>query len=333
MTTVASALRSNLSRGWDIFADRGISTHVPYFAPIENGIIRLKNDCLVTTLRLNGFSFETADIDYVNLLQRQRNTAFRAISNLGSFALYTHVVRHKVKPSLPGTFADPFMARMDEVYQASISKNEMFVNDTYVSLVVRPVFRKGSFPSRILGVGGSVVAREQLRHMRDKLLEATRALEKSLDPYSPQVLRDVKRVEVTMPDGRRIYRGASDDMVLEPDARVVWFSEQCEFFYTLLNAGKVRPMLLSNMPIDEMVPSRRTTFGNRTIHLEGDTRGEDRYAAMISLKEYPPETGAGMLDYVLKQPFEMVVTQSLSFVDDQAARYKIDRLDRQLTKS
>ena len=141
MTTVASALRSNLSRGWDIFADKGISTHVPYFAPIENGIIRLKNDCLVTTLRLNGFSFETADIDYVNLLQRQRNTAFRAISNLGSFALYTHVVRHKVRPSLPGTFADPFMARMDEVYQASISKNEMFVNDTYVSLVVRPVFR------------------------------------------------------------------------------------------------------------------------------------------------------------------------------------------------
>ena len=204
MTTVASALRSNLSRGWDIFADKGISTHVPYFAPIENGIIRLKNDCLVTTLRLNGFSFETADIDYVNLLQRQRNTAFRAISNLGSFALYTHVVRHKVRPSLPGTFADPFMARMDEVYQASISKNEMFVNDTYVSLVVRPVFRKGSFPSRILGVGGSVVAREQLRHMRDKLLEATRALEKSLDPYGPQVLRDVKRVEVTMPDGRRI---------------------------------------------------------------------------------------------------------------------------------
>jgi type IV secretion system protein VirB4 len=333
MTTVASALRSNLSRGWDIFADKGISTHVPYFAPIENGIIRLKNDCLVTTLRLNGFSFETADIDYVNLLQRQRNTAFRAISNLGSFAVYTHVVRHKVKPSLPGNFADPFMARMDEVYQASISKNEMFVNDTYVSLVVRPVFKKGTVLSRILGAGGTVVAREQLRHMRDKLLEATRALEKSLDPYGPQVLRDVKRVEVTMPDCRRIYRDVSDDMILDPNALVVWFSEQCEFFYALLNAGKVRPMLLSNMPVDEMVPSRRTTFGNRTIHLEGDTRGEDRYAAMISLKEYPPETGAGMLDYVLKQPFEMVVTQSLSFVDDQAARYKIDRLDRQLSKS
>ncbi|MCX8571129.1 VirB4 family type IV secretion/conjugal transfer ATPase [Aminobacter sp. MET-1] len=333
MTTVAGALRGNLSRGWEIFADKGVSTHVPYFAPIENGIVRLKNDCLVTTIRLNGFSFETADIDYVNLLQRQRNSAFRAISGLGSFAIYTHVIRHKVKPSLPGNYADPFMARLDEVYQSSISKNEMFVNDTYVSVVVRPVFKKGSLLSRIMGAGGNMVAREQFRAMRDKLVEATRAMEKSLDAYGPKVLRDVKRVEVKMPDGRRIFRDISDDMVLEPDARVVWFSEQAEFFYTLLNGGRVRPMLLGDMPLDEMVPAARTTFGNRTIQLEGDTRADDRFAAMVSLKEYPPETGAGMLDFIIKQPFEMVVTQSLSFVDDQSARYKIDRLDRQLSKS
>jgi len=67
--------------------------------------------------------------------------------------------------------------------------------------------------------------------------------------------------------------------------------------------------------------------------LQGDTQDDDRYAAMVSLKEYPPETGAGMLDYVLKLPFEIVLTQSMSFIDDMAARSRIERLDRQMSKA
>lgn len=206
MGTTARSLKGSLSKGWEIFADRGISAHVPFYVPIENGIIRLKNDCLVSTLRLTGFSFETADIETINMLQRQRNAAFRAISSIGSFALYTHVVRRKVAPSLPATFADPFIQRLDDVYQASISRNEMFVNDTYVSLVVRPLFKQGSALSRIMGIGGDVVRKEQLRSIRDKLVEATKALEKSLATYGPKVLRDVQRVQVDLGNGKTIYR-------------------------------------------------------------------------------------------------------------------------------
>ena len=64
-----------------------------------------------------------------------------------------------------------------------------------------------------------------------------------------------------------------------------------------MNGGRVRPIRLGNIPIDEMLPARRTSIGNRIIHLQGDIPDDDRYAAMVSLKEYPPETGAGMLDH------------------------------------
>lgn len=333
MNTVARSLKGSLTKGWEIFADRGVSTHVPFYVPIENGIIRLKNDCLTSTMRLTGFSFETADIETINMLQRQRNSAFRAIASLGNFALYTHVVRRKVAPSLPCGFSDPFMHRLDDVYQSGISRNEMFVNDTYVSLVVRPLFRKGSAFSRIMGIGGSVVRKEQFRLMRDKLVEATRALEKSLAAYGPKILRDVQRVEANLESGKTVYRDVSDNMMVGEDVRKIWFSEQCEFFYTLLNGGRVRPIRLGNIPIAEMLPARRTSIGNRTIHLQGDTSDDDRFAAMVSLKEYPPETGAGMLDYILKLPFEMVLTQSMSFIDDMAARSRIERLDRQMSKA
>jgi type IV secretion system protein VirB4 len=333
MSTMARSLKARLSKGWEIFADRSVATHVPFYVPIENGVIRLKNDCLVSTIQLTGFSFETADIETINMLQRQRNAAFRAISSIGNFALYTHVVRRKVAPSLPSTFTDPFMQRLDDVYQSSISRNEMFVNDTYVSLVVRPLFKKGSTLSRVMGIGGNAVRKEQFRAMRDRLVEATRALEKSLAIYSPRVLRDVQRIEAKLGNGRTIYKAIADDAALQESARKVWFSEQCEFFYTLLNGGRVRPVRLGNTPIDEMLPARRTSIGNRLIHLGGETTGDDRFAAMVSLKEYPPETGAGMLDYILKLPCELVLTQSLSFVDDMSARGRIERLDRQMSKA
>ncbi|QCL98266.1 VirB4 family type IV secretion/conjugal transfer ATPase [Agrobacterium tumefaciens] len=333
MSTMARSLKGSLSKGWEIFADRSISTHVPFYVPIENGIIRLKNDCLVSTQRLTGFSFETADVEMINMLQRQRNSAFRAISSIGNFALYTHVVRRKVAPSLPATSTDPFIRRLDDVYQASISMNEMFVNDTYISLVVRPLFKQGSALSRIVGIGGDVLRKEQFRSMRDKLVEATKALEKSLIAYGPKVLRDVQRVGVDLGNGKTIYRDFSESMEVDAGTPRIWFSEQCEFFSILLNGGRVRPIRLGKLPIDAILPARRTSIGNRTIHLQGDTQGDDRYAAMVSLKEYPPETGAGMLDYVLKLPFEMVLTQSMSFIDDMAARSRIERLDRQLSKA
>ena len=66
-----------------------------------------------------------ARIFHGDFFQRQRNAAFRAISSIGSFAIYTHVIRRKVAPSLPSAFTDPFMQRLDHVYQARISKNEM----------------------------------------------------------------------------------------------------------------------------------------------------------------------------------------------------------------
>ncbi|MGO7718983.1 hypothetical protein, partial [Rhizobium johnstonii] len=81
---------------------------------------------------------------------------------------------------------------------------------------------------------GDVVRREQFRAMRDKLVEATRALEKSLAAYGPKVLLDVRRAEVDLRDGKTIYRTISYDTMLDEGTRTIWFSEQCEFFYTLL---------------------------------------------------------------------------------------------------
>ncbi|MGO7522653.1 hypothetical protein, partial [Rhizobium brockwellii] len=80
-------------------------------------------------------------------------------------------------------------------------------------------------------------------------------------------------------DGQTNYRTISDDRMLEEGTQAIRFSEQCEFFYTLLNGGGVRPIRLGNIPIDEMLPARRTSIGKPIIQMQGDTSGDYRYAA------------------------------------------------------
>ena len=50
---------------------------------------------------------------------------------------------------------------------------------------------------------------------------------------------------------------------------------------------------------------------------------------MVSLKDYPARTAPGMLDGVLRLPFEMVLTESFAFVDRQAA---LDRMNLALRR-
>ncbi|RZS70625.1 type IV secretion system protein VirB4 [Phyllobacterium myrsinacearum] len=329
---VATGLKSSLVHGWRIFADRSIGSHIPYLRPVANGVIGTKTGCLLSTIRLNGFSFETADIDEINLLQKNRNTALRAIASLGSFSLYSHTIRRKVRPTLPADTGNPFITRLDAQYQRHIARHEMFVNDLYLTLVIRPLFAHDTALSRLLPRGRDA-GRRIRQELCDRLAEGISALVKTLDAYGPKPLRDVERYAITRPDGSYFYQDRIPGRPLPQDGKTAWFCEQAEFLHALLNAGRMRPVRLGASPLDQLLPGQRISIGNRCIHLEGPVPDHARFAALVSLKDYPAETGAGMLDYVLQLPHEMILTQSLSFLDDLVARGRIDRLDRQLAKA
>ncbi len=170
------ALRSSFIRGFEIFADRKIATHVPYLRPSTNGVIRTKDGYYVATIQLNGFSRETADIGHLNQLQASRNEAFRALSQIGSFSLYTHVIRRRVQPTLRGTFASDFARQLDDRYQQRISSGTTFVNDIYLSAIIRPVVSRRSNAGKLRTLlGGRTDRRNSEEALTAKLEEAVRA--------------------------------------------------------------------------------------------------------------------------------------------------------------
>jgi type IV secretion system protein VirB4 len=307
---VDAALRSNFVKGFQIFKDRKIATHVPYLRPCANGVLKTKDGYYVATLKLNGISRETADISFLNQLQASRNEAFRSLSQIGSFSLYTHVVRRRVQPRLMGEFESDFARMLDDAYQRHITSGTSFVNDIYVSAIIRPVVSRRSGAGKLRALlGGKMDRLGGEAALVAKLEEAMRNLMSSLKVYGPKRLMDVERG-----DG-------------------VWYSEQCEFIYQLLNGLGRRPFRLSTLQLDEVLPARRTTIGNRIVRLETLSSRDERYGAVISMKEYPQATASGMFDELLHINQEMIVTQSFSFVDDAIIRERIDRLNRTMSRS
>jgi type IV secretion system protein VirB4 len=100
-------------------------------------------------------------------------------------------------------------------------------------------------------------------------------------------------------------------------------SEPIEFLSCLLN-GESRRARLGEAGISQTLATRRISFGQEAIERGPTGLGPHRFAGMLSVKDYPGSTTPGMLDEVLRLPFEMVISQSFAFVERKAV---LDRMN------
>ena len=104
-------------------------------------------------------------------------------------------------------------------------------------------------------------------------------------------------------------------------------SEVLEFLSYLVN-HEHRPVRLPSMPLDVYLPYKRPLFGHETLELRGASRDDSLFGAMISIKEYGPGTGPGMLDALLRLPHELVITQTFAFIEKQKSLEALQRAGR-----
>ncbi|MGT2441045.1 VirB4 family type IV secretion/conjugal transfer ATPase (plasmid) [Bradyrhizobium betae] len=308
---VARALLDELTFGAVSRRERPVASHVPYTRHVDDHILRTKDGLVLTIFKLDGYSFETSDISEVNARLLGRNDVVRTLAN-SRFALVSHIVRREVQPHIDSTFDNPFCAELDERYNSALSRRRMFVNDLYLTIVRRPLQgRAGTFDlmlTRLLGrkdeAGESVARQTALTELRD----AATAVRESLAGYGARQLRVVNR------DG-------------------VWFSEPLEFLVQLLNGGLSRPMHLPRINLADALSMKRIFFGRNAIEIKGAGPADTRFAAMVSIREYPAQTGPGSFDNLLRVPHEFIATQSFAIVDRPEAAKQIDRVSRQVDMS
>lgn len=276
-----------------IAREKGVGDHLPYGRHVDDWTIETRDGLLMQVIHLRGLHFETADSEELNYRKRLRDAMLQAIGS-SRFALYHHILRRRVDADLPATFPDGFSQQLDDGWRARLASRQLYVNELFLTLVRRPLQgRIGALDRLREWVGNASDRAAGDAHELRQLATARDALLSALGSYAPRLLS--------------VY-----DTPQGP------CSEPLEFLSTLLN-GERRPVLLPTEDIGHYLPFRRVSFGQETVELGPSGPHAAAFLGLVSIKDYPAQTAAGMFDELLRLPFELTVSQSFGFVERQAA--------------
>lgn len=267
-----------------------VGSRLPYLGHADEVTLRTRDGLLVQTLHLAGFPFETAPDEELNYRKAIRETVLRGAAS-SRLAVYHHVVRRRVTPAFPPAPEEPFCATLDAHWRQQLASRRLYVNDIFLTLVMRPTQGGAGFLERLMK-GSRNREVDSARDLRD--LHATReAFAAALAPYGARTLG--------------LYTAGGGAQRSEP----------AEFLSLILN-GELRPVLAPTGDLSNAIASRRLSFGLDAMEFGGGPEGPT-FGAMVSMKDYPARTAPGLLDGVLRLPMEMVLTESFAFVDRQVA--------------
>ncbi|NCP17723.1 MAG: VirB4 family type IV secretion/conjugal transfer ATPase [Erythrobacter sp.] len=283
-----------------------VGDRLPYARLVDENALLLRDGSLLTAIQVPGLLFETEDTEALNAHAATREVMLR--STLDSrFVMYHHVIRRRVEVELDAEFKDPLAAHIDARWKDRLGSGSLFINDQFVTLIRRPARGKAGWvekASKALNKRKKDAVEVDPKDLR-ALRAAATGLVASLQPYGAALLGDY-----TGPAG---YTN----------------SEILELLSALYN-GEMRPVRrpAEDRDIGHFLPYRRASFGLDAMELRGS--GDPDFAAMLSLKDYPDATSPGLLDGLLRLPYEMVVSESYAPAERTTARERMDLAIRRL---
>jgi len=274
--------------------EKSAGHHLPYARHVDDHTLETRDGMLMQVIHLRGLLFETADTDEINYRKRLRDAMLQSIGS-SRFALYHHIVRRRIEPEMATDHRDTFSQLLDDAWQARLATKRLYVNELFLTLIRRPLQGRVGGLDRLRDIMGragepadaaGLAERRQLDTARDALLAA-------LGSYGPRLLGVYSTPQGTC-------------------------SEPLEFLSSLYN-GEMRPVLLPMQDLGAYLPYRRVSFGQETVELGPAGPSPRSFLGIVSIKDYPGQTAPGMLDELLRLPFELVVSQSFGFVERQQA--------------
>jgi type IV secretion system protein VirB4 len=266
---------------------------IPYEHHWDKDTIITKNRELLQVIKVDGFSFETADDDVVDMKKMVRNSLYKSMAE-GTFSLNFHMIRRRQSAYPAGEMPPGFAKYVDDKWRQKHHSRSSYINELYIT-VTRKSDTRGAAKIETLFMklekqANKEADAEQLREMHKELKEAVYRVLATFKDYGARVL--TTKMTPTGP-----------------------VSEILEFLGRLVNAGDAQKMLVPTIDIAHYLPTNRLYFGSRAIEIRSATG--TRYAGIVSIKEYAPHTAAGIMDAFLQLPFEFMISQSFQFANRQ----------------
>jgi type IV secretion system protein VirB4 len=277
----------------ELTADR----YIPYTAHVAPEVVRTTFGDYVQVFRLAGASFESADVDQLNVWHEKLNVLWRNVAAPG-IALWSHIIRRRESLRPSGAVSDGFAAALHDRYMRRLAGEVLMVNELYLAVLYRPA------AGRTAGLLSGVITRLKPASPR---LETADALE-SCRKLAQALCASLARYE---PESLGCYQESGR-----------WYSSLLEYLALLVNGERQR-MPLPRGPLGAALATTRLLFGGETVEYRATTG--TRVGAMLGIKEYPTPSVTGMLDRLLSAPFEFVLTQSFAFLSKASGQALLTR--------
>jgi len=278
--------------------EQPLSIFIPYSNHVTENVIKTHEGDYVISLRLQGAPHESADINDLNAWQDQLNSFLRNIAS-PHISVWSHIVRRKFDRYPEGQFKNEFAKKLNEKYKQNMLSNELFVNELYLTLVYRPQ------PNKAI----SILSRFGMKSKSNEIEEQKEAIE-FIEEHANTALTALARYA---PKKLGLYT-----------FKDTLFSEPLQL-YSFLIDGEWHRFPMPKNTISEVLATSRPYFG-KAGSIAIKTPINSHHAAILAIQEYPAITYGGILNDLLSIPYQLVVSQSFTFISKQAA---IGRMTRQ----
>jgi type IV secretion system protein VirB4 len=309
---VASLQTATVAKAAHLGRELEPRTTLPYARHVTDQIVALDTGALMVSFRLDGASFETADVRDLNDWHSKLNGAWRNLAS-DRLAVWHHLVRRRDDAYPAGLFRSAFARDLDTAYRTRITAEEMYVNELYVTLVLHPGRDTAGRAQALAGrfsqtFGRSTGTAQAAEHEADNI--------KLIDDASRDLAQYLARY------------GAAPLGLFERNG--LYFSKPMALLRLILT-GRREPVPLIRGHLGSAIYTTRAIFGREALEIRDVA--EARFAGLFGVKEYPAATRPGLLDALLSARFAFVAAQSFTFLSKASARAVMERKQNQMTSA
>lgn len=318
---IKSSIKTILSRS----VERGAFNKVPYDVMLDEHTLSTKDGLLVQFLSLDGIAFSTCDGSDIDLEKSIFHHFLKGLDNK-NVMIHTFLKKRKTNAYPAGDQNQTFSREFDRQYKSKFTNKKFFQHQYYIALIYKPIKDP---------VHGFM---ESIERFCSKWSASEGGVNKGVE-----VLNEISEKLIGRLDNYKIYRLGRCELNGFVESQPVSFISE------ILN-GEVRKRKEPTASIEQQLSYTFHQFAQRkgVIRIEKPD-GSSKYAAMLSLKEYPSLSRAGMFNALLSVKCELLLSQSFVFkrnsrkaikdVGEQAGRLKqskeasIDEVDELLLTS
>lgn len=269
---------------------------LPYISAIDDQTILLRDGDVMASFAVDGISASTSDdSDVTGIAQAFSALVSQQMSDVG---FYIHRISTKTIPRLdPVPVTNEFASAIDQRWQSYLGVSGLRYRTSLVTITIRP--------SKVVGLWSKLFGGSKKQHEASLQRRAVR--------LNQIITGFMETLSSTNPRRMTVSGGE-------------WLG--------LLRAtitGEFNPIAPGRRftPLNDLIANASVSFHGDTFTVFGSYSGNTKYGSIVTLKDYPSETYAGILDS-LDLAVDMVVTNSFTPSDRVEALQKIQRVSRQM---